>query len=52
MVHIDIEGCSRVCKAPRSTFRESRPPTKCPYMALRSSIIDSEPSSFQEAADL
>jgi hypothetical protein len=38
--------------APRSTFRESRPLKKFPnYMALMSNIIDSEPSSFQEAVD-
>ena len=37
-------------EAPRSTFRESRPPRKLPnYMALMSSIIDVEPSSFEEA---
>jgi hypothetical protein len=39
-------------ETPRSTFRESKPPRKFPdYMALISSILDSEPSSFQEAID-
>jgi hypothetical protein len=39
-------------ETPRSTFRESRPPKKFPdYMALMSSILDSKPSIFQEAAD-
>jgi hypothetical protein len=39
-------------EAPSSTFRESRPPKKFPnYMALMSSIIDSESSSVQEATD-
>jgi hypothetical protein len=39
-------------ETPRSTFRESKPPKKFPdYMALMSNILDSEPSSFQEAAD-
>jgi hypothetical protein len=34
-------------EAPKSTFKESRPPRKFPnYMALMSSIIDVEPSSF------
>jgi hypothetical protein len=37
---------------PRSTFRESKPLKKFPnYMALMSSIIDSESSSFQERAN-
>jgi hypothetical protein len=37
---------------PKSTFRESRPPRKFPqYMALMTSIIDSEPSSYEEAAN-
>jgi hypothetical protein len=36
--------------APRNTFRESRPPQRfLSYVALMSSIIDSEPSSFEEA---
>jgi hypothetical protein len=35
-----------------STFKESRPSKKFPeYMALMSNILDSEPSSFQEAAN-
>jgi hypothetical protein len=39
-------------EAPRSTFRESKPPKKFPnFVALMSSIIDSESSSVQEAAD-
>jgi hypothetical protein len=39
-------------EAPKSTFRESRPPRKFPnYLALMSSIIDVEPSSFEEATD-
>lgn len=37
-------------EAPRTTFRESRPPRKFPtYMALITNIIDLEPSSFEEA---
>jgi hypothetical protein len=36
---------------PKSTFRESRPPSKFPqYMALMTNIIDSETSSFEEAS--
>jgi hypothetical protein len=39
-------------EAPRSTIRESRPSRKFPnYMALMSSIIDVEPSNFEEVAD-
>jgi hypothetical protein len=39
-------------EAPRSTYRESRPPKKCPYFrALMCSVIDSETSSVQGAAD-
>jgi hypothetical protein len=39
-------------EAPRSTIRESRPLRKFPnYMALMGSIIDVEPSSFEEAAN-
>jgi hypothetical protein len=39
-------------EAPRITLRDSTPSTKFPdYMALMSNIIDSEPSSFQEAAN-
>jgi predicted metal-dependent hydrolase len=39
-------------EAPRSTFRESRPPKRfSSYMALMSSIIDSEPTSVEEATD-
>jgi len=34
-------------EAPRSMFRESKPPKKFPnYMALMSYIIDSKPSSY------
>jgi hypothetical protein len=41
-----------VGEAPRSAVRESRPPRKFPnYMALMSSIIDVEPSSFEEVID-
>jgi hypothetical protein len=37
--------------APMGTFKESRPPRRfSSYVALMSSIIDSEPSSFEEAA--
>jgi hypothetical protein len=36
--------------APRGTFGESRPPQSfSSYVALMSNIIDSEPSSFEEA---
>jgi hypothetical protein len=39
-------------ETPRSTFRESRPSKKFPdFMALMSSILDSKPSTFQEATD-
>jgi hypothetical protein len=39
-------------EAPRSTDREGRPLKKCPYFrALMCSIIDSETSSVQGAAD-
>jgi hypothetical protein len=39
-------------KAPRSIFRESRPPRKFPnFVALMSSIIDSEYSSVWEVTD-
>jgi hypothetical protein len=39
-------------EAPKSTFKESRPSRKFPnYLALLSSIINVEPSSFEEAAD-
>jgi hypothetical protein len=39
-------------EAPRSTFKESRPPKKfLSYMALINSIIDSKPSGYQEATD-
>jgi hypothetical protein len=39
-------------EAPRSIFRESRPPKKFPnFVALMSSIIDSESSSVQEEVD-
>jgi hypothetical protein len=42
----DAEGHT----APRGTFRESRPPQRfSSYVALMSNIIDSEPSSFEEA---
>jgi hypothetical protein len=41
-----------VGEAPRSTARERRPPRKFPnYMVLMSSIIDVEPSNFEEAAN-
>eukprot|EP00253_Pinus_taeda_P015555 PITA_15555 len=36
---------------PKRLVRESRPPERfCSYMAMASSIFDSEPSSFEEAA--
>jgi hypothetical protein len=39
-------------EAPRSAFKESRPPRRFPnYMALMSSIIDANPSNFEEVAD-
>jgi hypothetical protein len=39
-------------EAPKKTFRESRPPQKySSYMALMCDIIDSEPSSFEEASE-
>jgi hypothetical protein len=39
-------------ETPRSTFRESKPPKKFPdYMRLMSSILESEPSIFQKAAN-
>jgi hypothetical protein len=39
-------------EAPSSTFRESRPPTRfSSYLALMSNISESEPSTFEEAAD-
>jgi len=37
---------------PSSTFREINPPRKFPnYMALMSSIVDVEPSSFEKTVD-
>jgi hypothetical protein len=37
---------------PKGTFRESRPLQKySSYMALMCDIIDSEPSSFEEASE-
>jgi len=39
-------------EAPRSAVRECKPPKKfLNYMMLMSSIIDVEPSSFEEVAD-
>jgi transposase InsO family protein len=39
-------------EAPKTTFRESRPPRKfSTYMALMTNIIDSEPSNFEEATN-
>jgi hypothetical protein len=39
-------------EAPRSVVRKHRPPRKfLNYMVLMSSIIDVEPSSFEETAD-
>jgi hypothetical protein len=52
MARANIEGFSEHVEAPRSTFRESRPPRRfSSYMALMSSIIDYEPTSVEEAAD-
>ena len=40
-----------VVGASRSTTRESRPPERfCSYVALATEILDSEPSSYEEAA--
>ena len=51
MVH-RVRDTQEYVEAPRSTFRESRPPKKFPnYVALIRSIIDSEPSIFEEAAN-
>ena len=37
--------------APRTATRESRPPERfCSYVALATGILDSEPSSYEEAA--
>jgi hypothetical protein len=39
-------------EAPKSTFKESRPPKRCfSYMAVMSSIIDFEPTNVEEASD-
>ena len=36
---------------PKRPVRESRPPERfCSYMAMATSILDSEPSSYEEAA--
>ena len=36
---------------PKSPVRESRPPERfCSYMAMATIILDSEPSSYEEAA--
>jgi hypothetical protein len=44
-----LERCREAC-GPQGHFQESRPPRRfSSYVALMSSIIDSEPSSFEEA---
>ena len=40
-----------ICAGPKRPVRESRPPERfCSYMAMATSILDSEPSSYEEAA--
>jgi hypothetical protein len=47
---LTLRDAQEQVEAPRSTFRERRPPKKFPnFVALMSSIIDSESSSVQEA---
>jgi hypothetical protein len=49
---LTLRDAQEKVEAPRSTFRESRPPKKFPnFMVLMSSIIDSKSSSVQEATD-
>jgi hypothetical protein len=46
---LTLRDAQEKVEAPRSTFRERRPPKKFPnFMVLMSSIIDSESSSVQE----
>jgi hypothetical protein len=46
----DIAGVEEQVGAPKTSFWVSHPPKKFPsYVALMSSIIDAEPSSYEEA---